>query len=137
MSQSEGYAIPGGIALHHVGRVLLGLYFIVPGIMKIVGWDGTVAYMAQHGVPLIALLLPITIVLQVGGGALLAANVQPRLMALMLALLTLAINLFMHDFWNAYAGGDQQHETQNFIKNLAIVAGLLYVAGTRVAPRSD
>jgi putative oxidoreductase len=34
----------------------------------------------------------------------------------------------MHDFWNVYEGLTQQHETQNFIKNLAIMAGLLTLA---------
>ena len=43
----------------------------------------------------------------------------------MLAGMTLVINVFMHDFWNVYEGLTQQHETQNFIKNLAIMAGLL------------
>ena len=51
-------------------------------------------------------------------------------MAFVLAGLTLVINVFMHDFWNVYEGTDQGHETQNFIKNLAIMAGLLYVAGS-------
>ena len=34
-----------------VGRVLLGLYFVLPGVMKVVGFAGTLAYMQQHGVP--------------------------------------------------------------------------------------
>jgi len=112
------------------GRVLLGLYFIVPGISKITGWAATSAYMAQHGVPLVPVLLAITIVLQVGGGACLAIGYRTRLMAFLLAGLTLLISLFMHDFWNAYEGGNTGHELQNFIKNLAIMAGLLYVSGS-------
>lgn len=112
------------------GRALLGLYFIVPGITKITGWTAMSAYMAQHGVPLIPVLLVLTIILQVGGGACLAIGYRARLMAFLLAGLTLVINLFMHDFWNAYEGGDQSHELQNFIKNLGIMAGLLYVAGS-------
>ena len=111
------------------GRALLGLYFIVPGIMKITGWSATSAYMAQHGVPLVPALLALTIVVQVGGGACLALGYRTALMAAVLAGLTLLINLFMHDFWNLYEGLDQAHETQNFIKNLAIMAGLLFVAG--------
>jgi len=46
----------------------------------------------------------------------------------MLAAMTLAINLFMHNFWNVYEGLSQQHEAQNFVKNLAIMAGLLTLA---------
>ncbi len=116
-------------ALLLTGRGLLGLYFILPGIMKITGWSATSAHMAQHGVPLIPVLLVLTIILQVGGGACLAIGYRTGLMALVLAGLTLLINVFMHDFWNVYEGLDQAHETQNFVKNLAIMAGLLYVAG--------
>jgi putative oxidoreductase len=110
------------------GRVLLGLYFLIPGISKITGFDDTAAYMLTHGVPLVSLLLPITIVLQIGSGVALIAGWQTRAIALMLAGMILVINVFMHDFWNVYEGLTQQHETQNFIKNLAIMAGLLTLA---------
>lgn len=116
--------------LQVTGRALLGLYFVVPGVTKIVGWEQTAAAMAAHDVPLIPVLLPLTILLQVGGGGALMIGYRASLMAFVLAGLTLMINLFMHDFWNveeAMVG----HETQNFIKNLAIMAGLLYVAGDR------
>ena len=44
--------------------------------------------------------------------------------------LTLVINAVMHDFWTLPAGELQTaHETQNFVKNLGIVAGLLVVSG--------
>ena len=76
-----------------------------------------------------AVSLALTIVLQVGGGACLAAGYRERSMAFLLAGLTLMISLFMHDFWNTYEGGNSAHETQNFIKNMAIMAGLLFVAG--------
>ena len=115
------------------GRALLGLYFIIPGITKITGWSAMSAYMEQHGVPMIPMLLALTTLLQIGGGACLVIGNRARLMAFLLAGLTLAISLFMHDFWNVYEGVDQGHETQNFIKNMAIMAGLLYVAGVSPA----
>lgn len=118
-------------ALRHLGRALLGLYFILPGVMKVTGWEGSVSYMATHGVPFVIPLLVLTILLQVGGGFMLAVGYQARATAFVLAGLTLVINLFMHDFWNDYEGLDKAHEVQNFVKNLAIFAGLLYVAGTR------
>jgi putative oxidoreductase len=117
-----------------LGRVLLGMYFLIPGIMKIVGFGGMLAYMTQHSVPLTLPLLLITIVLEVGGGLALIAGWRTKTMAFLLAGLTLLINFFMHDFWNTYAGGSVQHELQNFIKNMAIFGGLLIVAA-RGAPR--
>ena len=118
------------------GRVLLGLYFLVPGVLKILGFAGMLAYMTQHGVPFTVPLLVLTIALQVGGGLALIVGWQTKLAALLLAGLTLLICVFMHDFWNVYEGTDQAHETQNFIKNLGIFAGLLLLAA-RGAPRAS
>jgi len=113
------------------GRVLLGAYFLVPGVTKVVGFAGTLAYMELHGVPFTLPLLLLTIPLQVGGGLALIANWNARTAAFLLAGLTLLINVFMHDFWNEYPGGNPQHELQNFIKNLGIFAGLLLLAARR------
>lgn len=107
---------------------MLGLYFVLPGITKITGYGAMEQYMLQHGVPPTTALLPLIIMLQIGGGAALILGWQTRAMALMLAGMTIVINLFMHDFWNIYEGLNQAHETQNFVKNLAIMAGLLALA---------
>ena len=115
------------------GRVLLGLYFLIPGLTKVTGFAGTLAYMELHGVPLALPVLLLTIPLQVGGGLALMANWNARTAAFVLAGMTLLINVFMHDFWNEYPGGDPQHELQNFIKNLGIFAGLLLLAGRQAA----
>jgi putative oxidoreductase len=122
-------------ALLLVGRGLLGLYFIVPGITKITGYAGTVDYMAAHGVPFIQFLLVLTIVIQIGGGLCLVAGFRTALVAFVLAGLTLVISLFMHDFWNMEEGIQQGHEMQNFIKNMAIMAGLMCLAGFSPAAR--
>ena len=114
-----------------VGRILLGLYFVVPGIFKVTGFAGSLAYMELHGVSLVLPLLLLTILLQVGGGLAIIFDRQTRTAAFLLAGLTLLINLFMHDFWNDYPGGNAQHELQNFIKNLGIFAGLLLLAARR------
>jgi putative oxidoreductase len=114
------------------GRALLGLYFVIPGITKITGFSGTSEYMAAHGVPFVPVLLVLTIILQVGGGAALLAGYRTQIVAFVLAGLTLVISLFMHDFWNFAEGLERAHETQNFIKNMAIMAGLMFVAGGKL-----
>lgn len=112
-----------------VGRFLLGIYFILPGISKITGWEGTVQYMSDHNVPMIPVLLAITIVLQIGGGIALIVGFQGKIIAFLLAGLTLVISIYMHNFWDYAEGMERNHETQNFFKNLGIMAGLLCVAG--------
>ena len=113
-----------------VGRVLLGIYFLLPGISKIPTYAGTTEYMLLHNIPLASILLPITIVLQIGLGAMLIIGYRIKESALILAALTIFINIGMHDFWNEYPNTDAGHETQNFVKNLAIFAGLLVLSAS-------
>ncbi len=120
-----------------VGRALLGLYFIVPGITKITGFTAMSEYMAAHNVPFVPVLLVMTTIIQIGGGACLAIGYRTQLMAFILAGLTLVISVFMHNFWAMESGMEQAHEMQNFIKNMAIMAGLMYVAGVGVAKKTN
>ena len=113
-----------------VGRMLLGLYFLLPGISKIPTYAVTTEYMLLHNIPLVTILLPITIVLQIGLGVMLIIGYRIKESALILAALTIFINIGMHDFWNEYPNTDAGHETQNFVKNLAIFAGLLVLSAT-------
>ena len=113
-----------------VGRMLLGLYFLLPGISKIPTYAVTTEYMLLHNIPLVSILLPITIVLQVGLGVMLIIGYRIKESALILAALTIFINIGMHDFWNEYPNTDAGHETQNFVKNLGIFAGLLVLSAT-------
>ena len=113
-----------------VGRMLLGLYFLLPGISKIPTYAVTTEYMLLHNIPLASILLPITIVLQVGLGVMLIIGYRIKESALILAALTIFINIGMHDFWSEYPNTDAGHETQNFVKNLAIFAGLLLLSST-------
>ena len=111
-----------------VGRMLLGLYFLLPGISKIPTYAGTTENMLLHNIPLATILLPITIVLQIGLGVMLIIGYRIKESALILAALTIFINIGMHDFWNEYPNTDAGHETQNFVKNLAIFSGLLVLS---------
>ena len=111
-----------------LGRTLLGLYFIVPGMTKVAGYQGYLDLMASKGVPLVEVLLPLTILIQLGAGLFLIAGKNLRVSALLLFGLTILINLFIHNFWALAGDPGQAHETQNFVKNLAIAAGLLVLA---------
>jgi putative oxidoreductase len=112
------------------GRVILGLYFIVPGgLMKIFNYQGTADYMAEHGMLMIPFFLVLTIIIQLGAGAALIAGYKAQIAAFLLAGLTLVISLVMHDFWDVADALQRGHETQNFVKNLGIIAGLLVLSG--------
>jgi len=112
-----------------LGRALIGTYFILPGIMKIVQYNGTLELMISKGVPLSELLLPVTIALQLGLGLLVIFGKAIRISALLLFGMTILINLYIHNFWSLEGDPNYGHELQNFVKNLGIAAGLLVLAG--------
>lgn len=111
-----------------VGRVLLALYFLVPGIMKFVSWDVHIQLMEKHNMPFVPVLLALAGIFQIVAALMLIANRFTGIVALLLAGLVLVINISLHDFWN-FSGLDGAHEMQNFIKNLGIFAGLLVLSG--------
>ncbi len=111
------------------GRFLLGLYFLVPGLMKFAAPDMHVALMEAHNVPMAEPLMWIAAVANVAGGLLLISGRHVCLTALGLAVYILLVNVLLHDFWNDHAGVSAEREMQNFIKNLGILAGLLVLAG--------
>lgn len=114
-----------------IGRILLALYFLVPGIMKFAAFDLHIGLMQHHGVPMAAPLLVFAGVAAIIGGVLLITNRYVRLTAFGFALYILLVNIMLHDFWN-FDGIEGQHEMQNFIKNLGIFAGTLVLAGISV-----
>ena len=109
-----GVACPYG---ELAGRVGLAAVFLLAGISKIGGYAGTQGYMEINGVP--GVLLPLVIILEIGGGLALIAGWKTRWFALALAgFCVLAALLFHLDF------GDRLQQIL-FMKNLAIAGGLL------------
>ncbi|MGY9025268.1 MAG: DoxX family protein [Candidatus Pelagibacterales bacterium] len=112
-----------------IGRIIIGLYFLVPGaIAKIFNYSFIYDYMAEHEVPYIHIALVLTIIIQLFCAISIIIGWHSKLSAFILALLTLLISYYMHDFWNMAASIQQEHETQNFVKNLGIFAGLLILS---------
>ncbi len=99
------------------GRALIALIFILAGVNKIQGYETTVGYMQQFGVP--ALLLPGTIALEILGGLAVLAGFYSRLAAIPLAIFTLLAGIIFH--------GNFADPVQMvlFLKNLAIAGGFL------------
>jgi putative oxidoreductase len=108
--------------LNLAGRLLLAQLFLVSGFSKIMGYAGTQGYMAAKGLP--GALLPLVILLEVGGGLALVVGFQTRWAALALAIFCVLAGLIFH-----LVPGDQM-QMISFMKNLSIAGGLLVVAQT-------
>ena len=111
-----------------IGRVILGLYFFVFGFGKVFTYQDVESLMFLKEVPLVVLTLPLTIAIQTVFGLLIIFGKYLRLSGLVLFILTLLINYYIHNFWDLAGDPSQAHEMQNFIKNTAIAGGLLILS---------
>ena len=112
------------------GRVLLGIYFLLPGLGKIFTYSDNLILLASKGVPFSVFSLPLTILIEISLGLFLIFGRYVRVSSIILFSLTILINIYIHDFWNL-SGDIQAHEAQNFYKNMGVAAGLLILATTK------
>ena len=111
-----------------IGRIILGLYFFVFGFGKVFTYQDIESLMLLKEVPLVVLTLPLTIAIQTIFGLLIIFGKYLRLSGLVLFILTLLINYYIHNFWDLAGDPSQAHEMHNFIKNTAIAGGLLILS---------
>lgn len=109
-----------------VGRILLALIFIISGYGKIGGYAGTAGYMASKGMPLVDVLLPLTILVELGGGLLVAIGWKARWAAALIFLFLIPVTLVFHNPLGL-APAEAQQQMINLLKNLSIMGGMLGV----------
>ncbi len=109
------------------GRVLLALVFLLSGIGKLRGFDGTVAYISSVGLPLPSVLAALALALEIVAGVALILGYRTRWAALALAAFTLVAAFLFHNFWSMPEQAQVMQQIM-FLKNLAIAGGLLMVA---------
>ncbi|WP_291373228.1 DoxX family protein [Acinetobacter sp. UBA6720] len=99
-----------------IARVLMAYIFLVAGWGKITAYSATVGYMESMGVP--GALLPLTILVEFGGGLALLFGFQARFAAFGLGLFSVITAFIFHD-------GTQ--DSINFMKNFAMAGGLFFL----------
>jgi len=106
------------------GRIGLGLLFVVSGFGKVTGFAGTAGYMASKGMPMAEVLLVGAIAVELVGGLMLLAGFKARWAALAIAAFLVPTTLIFH----GPVGPEAQAQMTQFLKNLSILGGMLYVA---------
>lgn len=101
-------------------RILMPILFISAGWGKVTGYAGTQQYMEAMGVP--GALLPLTILLELGGGLAVLFGLLTRTTALFTAGFTILTAFLFH---TNFADGVNQ---LMFMKNLTIAGGYLVLA---------
>ena len=102
-----------------VGRVLISIPFVLAGWEKIGGYAGTQAYMQHAGVP--GGLLPLVILLELGGGIAIIIGLFTRPIAFLLAGFSILAALLFH------GGSHEQMQQIMLLKDFGLAGGFLFL----------
>ncbi|SAL51189.1 DoxX family protein [Caballeronia turbans] len=105
-----------------IGRLLIGLPFILFGLGKATTYDATVAMIAAVGLPLPPLAFIGAVTLEIVGGTLLVAGYKVRPIALVLAIFCMVTAVYFH------RNLADQNTFVHFFKNVMMTGGLLQIA---------
>jgi putative oxidoreductase len=107
--------------LPFAGRLLIGLPFAMSGLGKLAAYGKTTAMIAAVGLPVPPLAYVVAVAVELGGGLLLIAGYQTRLVALALALFSIATAVSFHSNFA------DQNQMIHFLKNFMMAGGLLQI----------
>lgn len=109
-----------------LGRILFAFIFIKAGLGHFS--SGPINAAASHGVPMADILVPISGVLALVGGASILLGFKARFGAWLIALFLIPVTLFMHDFWNVTDPQMAMMQQVNFTKNMALLGGAFIIS---------
>ena len=110
-----------------IGRILLAAIFLISGFDKIAGFQGLISTISSKGFPAPEFFAAGTVALELIAGLMLVVGWRVRWAALALAAFSLLLSFLFHNFW-AMPEAQKVMQQIQFLKNMAIIGGLLYVA---------
>lgn len=102
-------------------RTFLAIIFLRSGINKLLNFNSTMEFMASAGIPLTGLILGFSIIFLLFGGLSIILGYKARIGAVLLLMFLIPATVVFH---NPIAAPE---EMTNFMKNLSIIGGLLFV----------
>jgi len=110
-----------------LARILISVIFMASGAMKLTHFNATAHMIGEKGIPLATVATAVAILIEVGGGIMIVIGWQTKLAAAAQFVYLIPVTLLYHNFW---AAPPELHDLQaiNFLKNVAIMGGLLILA---------
>lgn len=112
-----------------IARIAIVLLFIIFGLPKMTGFDGTVQYMAKLGAPMPVLAAIIAVVMEIPAAILIVLGFFTRPIALLFVFYTLGTAVIGHHYWDM-SGDAVMPNMINFYKNISIAGAFLLLAIT-------
>ena len=114
-------------ALLLVSRIFIAALFLVAGTRKLLAYAGTVGYFTKLGFPAADAFAVAAIVIEIGCGLMLLAGWRTRWAAWLLVVFVAIATAMAHRFWE-FEPAQFANQLNHFLKNIALIGGLLFVA---------
>ena len=118
------------------GRILLSVIFLLSGFGKITQWSMFAGFLAAKGLPAPSLLLGLAVFAEVVGGLSLLLGAWTRIGAVGLTIYLIPTTLIFHNYWAYSDAAQHQDQLIHFLKNVAIIGGLLMTVACGAGPLS-
>lgn len=118
-----------------LGRLLISAVFISSGVSKVVAFSMMTGFAAAKGMPLPAVAIGLAAAIEILGGLAVLTGLQAKVAAWILVVYLIPTTLIFHNFWTLQ-GADRMDAQGHFLKNLAIMGGLLFLAAFGPGPFS-
>ena len=109
------------------GRILISVMFLISGFFKVGGYAQIVAYATAVHLPAPGVAIAAAAAVELAGGLAILVGFKTRFAAWLLFLYLIPVTYVFHNFW-AVQGQEQQMQMVNFLKNVAIMGGLLVLS---------
>ena len=117
-----------------LGRFFFALIFLMAGANHFN--KQTIGYSASQGVPLAAIVVPLSGVLAIAGGLSILLGYRAKLGAWLIVLFLIPVTLMMHKFWAVTDPMMAQIQMILFMKNVSMLGGALLIAQFGAGPFS-
>jgi len=114
-------------ALLFLARIFIAALFLVAGSRKVLAYAGTVGYLTKLGFPTAEAFAVLAIAIEIGVGLMLLVGWRTRWAAWVLILFVAVATAMAHRFWE-FEPAQFNNQLNHFLKNFAIIGGLLFVA---------
>jgi len=114
-----------------IGRIAISIVFIIEGLLKVMDFEAfRLRLEIEHGVPAAPAVAILMILIELGGGISLILGFSARFFSFIMALYLLVATIVHYPFWSDFSLFEE------FIRNFAIIGGLLMINSHGAGPSS-
>lgn len=112
-----------------VGRLIVGLYYLLSGVSGLLNVGMMSGYAASKGIPAPAAAVVVSHLLLILAAACILSGWKPAVGVAALVLFFLPVTFKMHAFWADSDPGMKMNDMIHFLKNLALMGSALMFLG--------